>query len=68
MDKLTSEEIEFLKNQIINSVVTEKHNLERLIREKVKNPNYVSEQSINDQLTRWMDAEKASNLVWQKLS
>lgn len=68
MEKLTSEEIEFLKNQIINSVVTEKHNLERLIREKVKHPNYVSEQSINDQLTRWMNAEKASNLVWQKLS
>jgi hypothetical protein len=67
MDKLTNEEIEFIKNQIISSVITEKHNLERLIREKAKSPNYVSEQSINDQLTRWMDAEKASNLVWQKL-
>jgi len=67
MDKLTNEEIEFLKTQIIRSVITEQNNLERLIKEKAKGSPYVSEESMNEQLTKWLDAEKASNLVWKKL-
>lgn len=63
--KLTYEEIDLLKDQIIAHVIETRNKLEKLIKRKAKNDDAVTQEQIDDNVKALIDAEKASNVAWK---
>ena len=63
--KVSYEELNLLRDQIIALVVDTRSQLEKLIKKKAKNDDSVTQEEINERVQALLDAEKASNIAWK---
>ena len=63
--KVSYEELNLLRDQIISLVVDTRSQLEKLIKKKAKDDSSVTQEEINERVKALLDAEKASNIAWK---
>ena len=63
--KVSYEELNLLRDQIISLVVDSRSQLEKLIKKKAKDDSSVTQEEINERVKALLDAEKASNIAWK---
>jgi len=63
--KISYEELDLLRDQIISHVVEMRNKLDKIIKEKAKNDESVTQEEIDERVKALLDAEKASNTAWK---
>lgn len=64
-NKISYEELDLLRDQIISHVVEMRNKLDKIIKEKAKNDESVTQEEIDERVKALLDAEKASNTAWK---
>lgn len=64
-NKISYEELDLLRDQIISHVVEMRNKLDRIIKKKAKNDESVTQEQIDERVKALLDAEKASNIAWK---
>ena len=63
--KISYEELDLLRDQIISHVVEMRNKLDKIIKEKAKNDESVTQEEIDERVKALLNAEKASNTAWK---
>lgn len=63
--KISYEELDLLRDQIISHVVEMRNRLDKIIKKKAKNDESVTQEDIDERVKALLDAEKASNIAWK---
>lgn len=63
--KISYEELDLLRDQIISHVVEMRNKLDGIIKKKAKDDESVTQEEINERVKALLNAEKASNTAWK---